>query len=104
MNKEEDVKREENKEEEKSHLNVIKTQFTKFNLKTKNSFSMKAAVEKQRELIKTHAFIDSKFKQNIVDKRCEALLDYNLSSSTSVEISHIKFVWIYKFSMNSTTF
>lgn len=101
----EGVKIEGNKEkDEKSHLKTIKNQFNSFNLKDEGTFSIEAAVENQRELIRKHAFINSKFKENIVDKRCEALLDYNLSSSTSVDINHIKLVWIYKLSLKESSF
>ena len=93
----------ESTEKKKSHLKDIKNQFHSFNNGNHKPFLKEKSADVNRENIKKHAFISSCFKENVLDKRCDALLDYNLVSSTSVEISEIKITWIYKFSMNEYT-
>lgn len=79
----------------------IKRQFQSFNLAEQDSFSLRNAREQKSDFIRKHGFIGCKFKDSVVDNRCDGLLSYELVESLSLAIQTIRVLWVHKLSMET---
>jgi hypothetical protein len=92
------------KDTESKHINSIKQQFSSFDVKKdQDTFSAVTQQECSKEFIRTHAFITSSFKSNLVENRCNGLLNYDLDSSFSFKVKSCKLIWVHKMAFNDNS-